>query len=183
MPPWLGRGWMWVKEDKTYGSREGLHWYYHGHLALLLPGLGRGLQPTCHVGHFTRFFKDPPHPLHQWGSPPYSLHWWISLFSSWSVRSPSSAPGVISVPPASFCPRGQDLKQPHNIFLFLTLIHRKYWQDYSGFPNHSPPDILWLSKYLRHESHINPLIYQALGNKKQILPEVPLKVFSFGLWL
>ena len=38
-------------------------------------------------------------------------------------------------------------------------------QDSSDFPNYSPPHIHRLSKYLRHESHINPLIYQALGNK------------------
>ena len=50
-------------------------------------------------------------------------------------------------------------------------------------PNHRPPDILCLPKYLRHESHINPLIYQAPGNKHQILPEVPFKVLSFGLRL
>lgn len=85
--------------------------------------------------------------------------------------------------PASFCPPGQDLKQPHDVFLFLALIHRKCWQDCGSFPNRSPPDILWLSKYLRHESHINPLIYQPLGNKNQILPEVPEKAISFGLRL
>lgn len=45
---------------------------------------------------------------------------------------PSSASDVISIPPASFCPLGQDLKQSHNVFLFLTLIHRKYWQDHNG---------------------------------------------------
>lgn len=59
-----------MKEDKTYGSREGLHWYYHGDLALLLSGLGRGLQPTCHVGQFTRFFKDPPLPTPSVGISP-----------------------------------------------------------------------------------------------------------------
>lgn len=42
-------------------------------------------------------------------------------------------------------------------------------QDSSDFPNHSAPDIHWLSKYLRHESRINPLIYQALGNKSSDL--------------
>ena len=45
------------------------------------------------------------------------------FFSRWSFVSPSSGPGVIST--TSFLlPLGQDLKQPHTVFLLLTLIHR-----------------------------------------------------------
>ena len=52
-----------------------------------------------------------------------SLYIWIYLFSRWSFVSPSSGPGVIST--TSFLPPlGQDLKQPHTVFLLLTLIHR-----------------------------------------------------------
>lgn len=56
----------------------------------------------------------------------------LSLFQLIITYVPPSAPDIISTPPASFCPLGQDLKQSHSVFLFLTLIHRKYWQDHSG---------------------------------------------------
>lgn len=115
--------------------------------------------------------------LHQQGFQMARISILMALFLSQLVTcNLSQALSIISTP-VPFYSVLLDQPKVHNVIFFLTPIHGKYQQDCSGFPNHGPPDILWLSKYLGHESRTNPLIHQALGSKSQILPEV----FSFHL--
>lgn len=117
--------------------------------------------------------------LHQQGFQMARISILMALFLSQLVTcNLSQALGIISTP-VPFYSVLLDRPKVHNVIFFLTPIHRKYQQDRSGFPNHGPPDILWLSKYLGHESRTNPLIHQALGSKSQILPEVPIRSFPF----
>lgn len=109
-------------------SRECLlNWYYHGDLDLA------GVESLL-VSQSTLMGSSKTSP-----TPSAGVSYLQGLFTLVNLSlfqlityDPSSSPDVISTPPASFCPLGQDLKQSHNVFLVLTLIHRKYWQDHSG---------------------------------------------------